>query len=66
LDSPAQARRQDLFELGQRTDGRLLDADHTAPGGGAQAHRDRDGFFVVQQQRGQLGARFEPVTTVGP
>jgi hypothetical protein len=47
----AQGRRQDLLELGQRTQGGLLDVGHAARGGGSQPDGDRHGLVVVQQQR---------------
>jgi hypothetical protein len=65
-DPVPQARRQDLFQLGQRAQRRLLDAGHGAAGRGAQPHGDRDGLLVVEQQRWHDGAGAQPVTTGVP
>jgi hypothetical protein len=53
---------KDLFQLGQRADRGFLYPGDSAPGRCAQADRDRDGFLVIEQQRGQRRARAEPVT----
>ena len=51
LDPVAEAGRQDLLQLGQRPQRRLLDAGHGPVGGGAQADRHGHGLVVVEQQR---------------
>ena len=57
-----QVRREHLLELGQRPQRGLLDAgDATARRRGTQADRDRDGLFVVEQQRRQRRPGAEPI-----
>jgi hypothetical protein len=60
-DPVPQPRREDLLELGERPDRRLLD-----PGDGVrgpQPHRDGDGFLVVEQERRHGGTGAEAVAT---
>ena len=56
-----QPGRQDLLELGQRADRRLLDPGHAAGRGRAQSDRDCHRLLVVQQQRRQRGSGPEPI-----
>jgi hypothetical protein len=56
-----QACGEDLFELGQGAEGRLLDAGDGAAGGGPQAQGDGDGLVVVEQQRRELRPGTEAV-----
>lgn len=61
VDPVAQPGRQYLFKLGQGPHRSLLDAGDRTAGGRAQAHRDRDGFVVVEQQRRQIRTGAQPV-----
>jgi hypothetical protein len=45
-----------MLQLGQRAQRGFLDARDGAVGCAAQADRDRDGLFVVEQQWRQRGA----------
>jgi hypothetical protein len=56
-----ESRGEDLFELGQRADRRLLDAGDRASGGGSEADCDGDGLLVVQQQRWKRGSGTQAV-----
>ena len=60
-DPAAKPAGQDLLELGQRADRRLLDPGDPAGGRGPQADGDGDGLGVVEQQRRKLAAVAEPV-----
>jgi len=57
----AQPGWQDLLELGQRPDRRLLDPGHTPGRGRAQPDGDGDRLVVVEQQRRQRGSSAQPV-----
>jgi hypothetical protein len=61
----AQPGRQDLHDFGERSDGGFLDADYPALRRVAYADRERDRLLVVQQQRGEHGARRQLVAAVG-
>jgi hypothetical protein len=60
-DAVPQPGRQYLFELGERTDGCLLDAVDGLDGRCTQADGDGHGFVVVEQQRGHRLARDQPI-----
>jgi hypothetical protein len=61
VDAAAQARGEDLLELGQRPDRGLLDPGHAGARRRAQADRDGDRLLLVEQQGRQRGARTEAV-----
>ena len=67
LTRRAQAGREDLLELHEGSYGRLLDARHRSAGSGAQAHGDRDGLVVVEQERrhGGPGVQAIPAALAG-
>ena len=52
----AEARRQHLDHLGQRSYGRLGHVDDAAVGRGMEPDHHRDGLIVVEDQRRQRGA----------
>jgi hypothetical protein len=56
-----QPRRQEALELGERSDGGLLDPGDPAARRGAQPDRDRHGLLLVEQQRRERRARAEAV-----
>jgi hypothetical protein len=56
-------RGQDLLELHEGADRRLLDAAHGGAGGGPQADGDRDRLVVVEQERRHRRARVQPVAS---
>ena len=64
VDALAQPGRHDLPDGGQRAGGGLLDA-RAGRGGDLERDGQRDGLVVVEQQRGQLASRVEPVPAVG-
>ena len=64
FDAAPQPIGEDLFELGERAHGRLLDAFDRRAGRGAQADRDRHRLVVVEQQGRQVRAGREPVAAV--
>ena len=49
LDSLADPRRENLFQLGQSPERRLLDAGDRSAGGGQQTHGDGDRLLIVEQ-----------------
>jgi hypothetical protein len=65
VDPAPEPGRQNLLQLRQRPQGRLLDPGDGAAGRGAQTDRDGDGFLVVEQQRRQGRAGAEPVSADG-
>ncbi|GAA4900700.1 hypothetical protein HNR25_004731 [Streptomonospora salina] len=64
VDAAAQPCGHDLAQGVQRAFGPVLDAG-TGGGGDAQRDDERDGLFVVEQQRRQLRAGVETVSAVG-
>nr|WP_255566629.1 hypothetical protein [Iamia sp. SCSIO 61187] len=67
LDRPHpfdQRRREDLLELGQGRDGRLVEAAHAAVGRRPQAQGHGDGLVVVEEQRRQAAAPAQLVAAV--
>lgn len=64
VDTLPQAGRQHLPHSRQRARGCLFDTG-TRPGRDPQRHRERDRLLVVEQERGQLATRLEPITTLG-
>ena len=65
VDATAQVRRQDLLELDERADRRLLDPRHRGAGRGPQADRDRHRLVVVEQQRRHRRAGMQAVASGG-
>ena len=64
LDAAPQPDRHHLHDLRQHADGDLRDALHRVLGGGLQAHGQRDGLLVVDDQRRERRARGELVAAV--
>ena len=60
--APAQVRGQNLLELYERPDRRLVDPCHRRACGCAEAYRDSDRLVVVEKQRGHRGPGTKPVT----
>ena len=65
LDLAPQPGRHDLDHFGQRAHRGLRDALDRALRGRLQAQGQRDGFLVVDHQRGQGGARGQLVAALG-
>jgi hypothetical protein len=63
LHPVAQARREDLLDLGHGPQRGFCDPADDPTRRGAQADRDGDGFVIVQQQRWQCGAGTKAVAT---
>ena len=64
VDAPAQVRRHDARDLGQRPHRRLLDAGDRPLRRGAQTDRQGDGFVVVEDERRQRGAGGQLIAAV--
>ena len=61
LHAPAQVRGEDLLELDERAQRRVLDPGHRRARRGAQPDGDRDRLVVVEQQRRHRRAGVQPV-----
>jgi hypothetical protein len=64
LDPAPQPGRHHLHDLGERADRGVLDADDRTLGGRLQAHGEGHCLLVVDDERGQCGARCELVPAV--